>query len=243
MRIPRIFQDSALSVNSTLVLDERATKHLIQVLRCEVGREIILFNGQGGEYQARLSEATKRSASAEVYAFCDIERESSINIHLAQCVSKGDRFEFALQKAVELGVKEITPVISMRSQIKLNHERKDKKLRHWKQISLSACEQSGRTQIVKINEPILLADFLEAQKDSDHDRIILDPEAEQNISSQQKKGKYILLIGPEGGFEASEIELAEKKNFSCTKLGKQILRTETAPIAAISALNVIEGEF
>src|SRR5690606_10121817 len=136
---------------------------LVQVLRFDAGREIILFNGLGGEFRAKLSKLSKRSASADIFEKIEVDRESAVHIHLAQCVSKGDRFEFPIQKSVELGVKEITPVFSIRSQLKLNHERKDKKFHHWQQIALSACEQSGRTGIVTIHEPINFTDFLAQQ--------------------------------------------------------------------------------
>lgn len=247
MRVPRIFQDKDLEIGNTIELDESAAKHLVQVLRFEQGREVIVFNGLGGEFRATLSSVSKRSASISVLEKIDIERESDINIHLAQCASKGDRFEFAIQKAVELGVKEITPIFSARSQLKLNHERKDKKLKHWKQIALNACEQSGRTQIVVFNEPIALPDFFEKNgsriNSQSFTNLILHPEAEQKFSDVQINDNYTLLIGPEGGFEEQELELAFRKGFLSVRLGKQILRTETAPIAAISALHILAKEF
>jgi len=236
MRVPRIYQECALSTGTCIELSESATKHLIQVLRLEVGREIILFNGLGGEFRAKLSQVNKRSASADILEKIDVNRESEVDIHLAQCVSKGDRFEFAIQKSVELGVKEITPVFSSRSQIKLNNDRKDKKFNHWLQISLSACEQSGRTGIVKINNSISLAEFLSSQKTSDSQKIIFHPEGNKKLSNLPLSRQYTLLIGPEGGFEDQELELAKSKGFNPVQLGTQILRTETAPIAAISAI-------
>ena len=243
MRVPRIFQDSPLDEGILLELDERATKHLIQVLRFEVGRELVLFNGLGGEFKACISTIKKRSVMVEVLEEVQVDRESAVHIHLGQCVSKGDRFDFALQKAVELGVKEITPILSMRSQLKLHSERKEKKLKHWRQIAVSACEQSGRTKNIILNAPCSLPDFLEGSLSKDNTKLILHPDTEQKISSVQASGDYSLLIGPEGGFDDQEIELAIKKHFSCIKLGKQVLRTETAPIAAIAAINMLEKEF
>ena len=243
MRVPRIFQDSPLSEGITLELDDRAAKHLVQVLRFEVGREIILFNGLGNEFKATISTIKKRNVIIDITQEIFIDRESIVNIHLGQCVSKGDRFEFALQKAVELGVKEITPIFSMRSQLKLNSERRDKKLKHWKQIAISACEQSGRTQSIILNEPASLPDFLESNLLLENTKLILHPDTDCKISSTQASGDYTLLIGPEGGFDDQEIELAAKKRFTCIRLGKQILRTETAPIAAIASLYMLEKEF
>ncbi len=241
MRIPRIYQDSSLEVKQSLQLDERACKHLIQVLRFEKDREIILFNGLGGEYRARLSSVSKREAHVDILEFINIDRESSFKIHLAQCVSKGDRFEFALQKAVELGVSSITPVFSKRSQLKINHERKDKKFTHWNKIMLSASEQSGRTQLTHLNDPVNFYEFIALEHQGS--KMILHPEAETPISSISASGEYTLLIGPEGGFEDEEITLAEKSGYKTLRLGKQVLRTETAPLAAIAALNFLEKEF
>jgi 16S rRNA (uracil1498-N3)-methyltransferase len=243
MRLPRIYQNSPLAVGQSITLDERATKHLLQVLRFETGREIILFNGLGNEFKAHLQIKSKREAQAEVFEEVQVDREAQSKIHLAQCVSKGDRFEYALKKSVELGVTSITPVFSARSQIKLNHERKDKKQSHWRKIILSACEQSGRTALVIINEPVALVDFVEEQNSNPKGRFILHPEGDKTFSGSSPCQDYTLLVGPEGGFEAQEVELAKKKQFTCIRLGKQILRTETAPIAAISAIHMLEKEF
>lgn len=243
MRVPRIFQDCPLSQGATIALSESASKHLIQVLRFETGREIILFNGLGGEFRATLEQVSKRSAQASIIEKIDVNRDSGIDIHLAQCVSKGDRFEFAIQKSVELGVKEITPVFSARSQLKLNHERKDKKFQHWQQIALSACEQSGRTSLVNINEPLSFPEFLEQQLSKHSRKIILHPEGNTKISNLALSDAYILLIGPEGGFDEQEIDLATAKDFKTIQLGAHILRTETAPIAAISAIYALEKVF
>lgn len=247
MRIPRIFQDTTFSLGIEIELNERATKHLVQVLRFEVGREIILFNGLGGEFRAKLSKITKRSASATILEKMDVNRENNINIHLAQCVSKGDRFEFAIQKSVELGVQAITPVFSTRSQLKLNDERKDKKFQHWYQIILSACEQSGRTRLVTLHEPISFADFLAkntiSEANNKTNKIILNPEATDKLSNISLSRNYTLLIGPEGGFEEQEVAWALANGFQSIRLGGQILRTETAPIAAIAAICALEKVF
>jgi 16S rRNA (uracil1498-N3)-methyltransferase len=236
MRVPRIYQDCTLSVQTSIKLNETATKHLLHVLRFDAGREVILFNGLGGEFRAKLSQVSRHTAYADILEKLDVNRESDIDIHLAQCVSKGDRFEFAIQKSVELGVKEITPVFSTRSQLKLNNERKEKKFHHWHQISISACEQSGRTGIVKINEPLMFAEFLNTQNTNSARKIILHPEGNHKLSKLPLCGYYTLLIGPEGGFENQELELAKLKGFDAVQLGVQVLRTETAPIAAISAI-------
>ncbi len=245
MRVPRIYQDCHLEEGAFITLNERAHKHLVQVLRINAGRELILFNGEGGEYRAQVIEATKKKIDVKILSFNKIERENGIYIHLFQCISKGDRFEFALQKAVELGVNEITPVFSKRSQLKLNHERKDKKIKHWKQVTLSASEQSGRTQLTQLNEPLALDQlFANAQaSDQTEQTIILDPNSTEALSQCPSSERYLLLIGPEGGFDDEELELATHNNFSDYRLGKQILRTETAPIAAIACLLSSAGEF
>ncbi len=241
MRVPRIFQQQDLAVGTTIELDERAFKHLIQVLRFSEGRELILFNGLGGEYHAKLSSVSKRSAQAHIFSFDNISRESSLEIHLAQCISKGDRFDFAIQKAVELGVNSITPLISARSQLKLNEERRDKKRQHWQQVAISACEQSGRTLIIRIYEPAGLADYLAQAKAQT--RLLLHPEGSKKLSGIKLGHSFDLLIGPEGGFEEKEIALAQRAQFEIIRLGERILRTETAPIVVISALHALGKSF
>ena len=241
MRIPRIFQAQDLYVGANLDLDERAFKHLVQVLRFSEGRELILFNGQGGEYHAKLHAVSKRSAQATIFSFDDISRESALDIHLAQCISKGDRFDFAIQKAVELGVKSITPVISARSQLKLNEERREKKISHWQQVAISACEQSGRTRCIDIHEPLALADYLpQAQAQT---RLILHPESSRKLTEIKLGTSFDVLIGPEGGFEDKELVLASRAQFESIQLGTRILRTETAPITIIAALHALSGNF
>lgn len=243
MRVPRIYQSAVLNVGDTLELDAHAHKHLVQVLRLGAEREVILFNGEGGEYRAVLTEANKRKASAHILEAIMVDRESSLSIHLAQCVSKGERFELAIQKAVELGVNSITPVFSARSQLKLNEERREKKQRHWQQVIINACEQSGRTRLVNLHEAMLLPEFIEASLNEQSTKLMLHPESSQKLSDIKLTGLYSLLIGPEGGFEDKEMELARLKGFCCVQLGKQILRTETTPIAVIAALNALEKEF
>jgi len=241
MRVPRIFQQHDLAIGISFELDERAFKHLVQVLRFSEGRELILFNGLGGEYHAKLISVSKRSAQAQILSFNDISRESPLDIHLAQCISKGDRFDFAIQKAVELGVKTITPVISARSQLKLNEERREKKVAHWQQVAISACEQSGRTRSIEINEPMGLADHLaRAQAQT---RLILHPDGTKKLSEIKLTNSFDLLIGPEGGFEDKELALAKQAQFEAIQLGTRILRTETAPIAMIAALHALSNSF
>ena len=184
---------------------------------------------------------SKRSAQAKIFSFADVSRESALDIHLAQCISKGDRFDFAIQKAVELGVKTITPVISARSQLKLNEERRDKKISHWQQVAISACEQSGRTKTIEIHEPLGLADYLSQTRAQT--RLILHPVSSRKLTEIKLGTSFDLLIGPEGGFEDKELVLASRAQFESIHLGARILRTETAPITIISALHALAGEF
>jgi 16S rRNA (uracil1498-N3)-methyltransferase len=243
MRIPRIYQHQPLVSGRSVELDERAFKHLVHVLRFTEGRDLVLFNGSGGEYHARLTSISKRGAKADILSFHELNRESPLDIHLAQCISKGDRFDFAIQKAVELGVSSITPVISARSQVKMNDERRDKKSHHWQQIAISASEQSGRTLVPLINEPTGLADCLatwQANKQIDN-RLILHPESGSGLSTLNLGNSFVILIGPEGGFEDKELALAHKMDFQSVQLGELILRTETAPLVAIAALHTLKN--
>lgn len=241
MRIPRIYQNIELSEGITVSLDERAFKHLAQVLRLKEGHPLVLFNGLGGEYKARLCEQTKRSASAEIVSFSDISRESKLDIHLGQCISKGDRFDYVIQKCTELGVKSITPLISKRSQQKLNLDRLEKKLDHWKQIALSATEQCGRTQCINILPATLFNEWV--PDNNPKTKLILNPHQTESLNTKEINSAIAILVGPEGGFEEAELEHAHLSGFQSIQLGTRILRTETAPLAIISALQVVAGDF
>lgn len=233
MRIPRYFIDQALEINQNLSLPDELHRHAIQVLRGKVGDPLILFNGQGGEYHAVFAEVDKRKSSILVKSFDIIERESPLDIQLVLALIKSDKFDFALQKAVELGVSSIQPVIAARSVMNLKANRLDKKMQHWQGVITSACEQSGRTRLPPLLPVISLNDYLLAS-DARMNLAML-PEATEHLSELPKPTDPIsLLVGPEGGFRDDEVSQMIQRQVKTIKFGPRILRAETAVIAGLA---------
>ncbi len=244
MSNPRIYQNSPMNVGETVPLSDDAFGHLVRVLRLTNNAQVTLFNGQDFyDYQALLVNVGKKSAQARIIAQQIIENESPIHIHLGQGISRGDRMDFTLQKSVELGVTEITPLFTERCGVKLVGERLAKKREQWQKIVISACEQSGRSFIPKVAEPKLLQDWLNEQTKAL--KINLHPRAKHSIMTlncDNNITKVRLLIGPEGGLSEAEIAQANKANFQEVLLGPRILRTETAALTAITALQCRFGD-
>ncbi|PKF62646.1 16S rRNA (uracil(1498)-N(3))-methyltransferase [Psychromonas sp. psych-6C06] len=240
MRQPRFYDPQPLCINQTVILGDDATQH-IRVLRLKVDTTITLFNGQGGEFHATLIDVQKRSCNVHIDSFHETNNESPLHLHLGQVISRGDRMEFVIQKAVELGVNEITPLISERCGVKVNQERMAKKQQQWQKIAIAACEQSGRNIVPVIHETQQLVDW--CSNSSDAVKLTLHPRAKYSINTLPDKLQNIaLLIGPEGGFSDQEIQLTETLNFTETLLGPRILRTETAALTAITALQCRFGD-
>lgn len=233
MRIPRYFIDQALEINQNLSLPDELHRHAIQVLRGKAGDPLILFNGRGGEYHAEFAEVDKRKSSAVVSSFDTIERESPLDIKLVLALIKSDKFDFALQKAVEMGVSSIQPVIAARSVMNLKASRLDKKMQHWQGVITSACEQSGRTRLPELFPVINFNDYLLAS--DGRMNLAMLPEATQHLSELPKPTLPIsLLVGPEGGFRDDEVLLMTQKQVNTIKFGPRILRAETAVIAGLA---------
>ena len=253
MRVPRVYVDSPLAPHMELELSKPVAHYLGRVLRLKSGRELVLFNGKGGEYKANVALMDRHSATIKVEAFVDCSRESSVSIELAIGLSKGDRFEWVLQKATELGVTSIQPVLTERTEVRLDDRRMETKFQHWHGVVTSACEQSGRTRLPTLQKPIALESYLSTVKDSElaesdiFPNFILHPGAElplsKALSALQLDSKLRLLIGPEGGFASAEVGLAAASNFVEINMGSRVLRTETAPIAAISVCQAFAGEW
>lgn len=239
MSTPRIFVDTELATGINIILDPRNYHHLIHVLRMQSDAEVILFNNRGGEYSGRL-KVEKKSASVMIESFLDTDRESKLHLHLVQAVSRGDRMDVTLQKAVELGVTEISIVYSERSQ-KMDPKMREKKMAHWQGIVVSACEQSGRCTLPPLNAPLTLVEWLASRKHDAALRYILDPRASGRFLPGNRTG-VMVLIGPEGGFSDEEIELAGKYDCTPVRLGPRILRTETAGIAALTICQSLGGD-
>jgi 16S rRNA (uracil1498-N3)-methyltransferase len=213
---------------------------MLNVLRLKTGAELVVFNGKGGEYRATVTNTARKNLTLGVGRFEDVSRESPLRTHLALGLSKGDRFDRAIQKATELGVTEITPLFTERTEVKLNQGRIEKKQQHWQQICIHACEQSGRTIIPSIHNPLKLDEFL--GKENHSLKIILHTQSETVLSASPNPGSVSLLVGPEGGFSEEEIQRSCAAGYIQHNLGPRVLRTETAPVAALGLIQSLWGD-
>lgn len=236
----RFFVPLPLADGREVVLPDDVAHHLVRVLRSEVGTRLALFNGEGGAWEAELVEAGKKTAVARLLAHVPDDRQSPLRTHLGQVMSKGDRMDYAIQKATELGVTEITPLTSERCELRLRgEERADKKLEHWRRVATSACEQCGRNIPPVIHEPLPLADWA-AQVPGDL-RLVLAP-AVAGALPAARVGSVALVVGPEGGLADAEIAALQARGFQPWQLGPRVLRTETAPVAALALLQARFGD-
>lgn len=243
MRLTRVHVDMPLTVGARLALPEAAAIHLVRVLRLTEGTDFVLFNGDGNDYPARLSSAGKRGAEADIVAVRAVANESPLRIVLVQGIARGEKMDLILQKATELGVASVVPVDSERSEVKLEGERLRKRLVHWRSVVVSACEQSGRARVPEIMPPRALA----AATDGLHDgmlRLSLDPEGEHTLAMlpASLSSDIAIAIGPEGGWSPRDRETLRAAGFGGLRLGPRILRTETAGLAAIAALQSRFGD-
>jgi 16S rRNA (uracil1498-N3)-methyltransferase len=234
----RVFVDGPLLADARVTLPEAAARHVGQVLRMRVGEALTLFDGGGGEYAAVIEAVERREVAVRLGRFDAVDRESPLVLTLAQCISKGDRMDYTIQKAVELGVTEIVPVLSARSVVKLDAERWDKKLEHWRGVVVSACEQSGRTRVPNVAPVQTLSRWMPAATGL---RLMLAPGGEKSLKSLQPE-PATLLVGPEGGLADDEIAQARRVGFVPLGLGPRVLRTETAGVALIAALQAAWGD-
>lgn len=242
MRIPRIYYPDSIPLEEEFTLTDEAGHHIATVLRLKPNHPIVLFNGDGNEYSAQIISVQRRKVIVEADACLSIDKESPLHLHLGQGVSKGDRMDIVLQKSVELGVSEITPVITERCAVKLDESRWEKKLNQWQKIVIGACEQSGRNTLPTLHAPVTLNQWLASSTMSS--RLVLAPGAEQSLVRQPYNTHgYRLLIGPEGGLSEAEIHLANENGYQSVSLGPRILRTETAALSSLSILQAQHGDF
>ncbi len=250
----RFYNQENLKIGVTFRLSDNAAAHATRVLRLEVSDEVVLFNGDGNDYISTITSIKKSEVLAIVKSFVKITNESPLNITLLQGISSGDRMDYTIQKAVELGVTAIVPIVTTRSVVKLSPERAQKRLEHWQNVVHSACEQSGRAFVPTVLAPMSLSAWLQANKDAgDGDahikakkptRILLNPIGAIRLSELPKPaGNIELLIGAEGGLSQSEIDTALSQDFKSIILGARILRTETAALTAIAAMQTLWGDF
>jgi 16S rRNA (uracil1498-N3)-methyltransferase len=240
--MPRFFCPVPLALGQTISLPE-AIAHHIQVLRLSSGTSIILFNGNGGEYAASLTMIDKRRATATITEFIDREVELAHAITLAQALPEGAKMDWIIEKAVELGAAAVQPLAAQRCVVRLAAERAQKKLQHWQGVAIAAAEQCGRNRVPHIAEIADFASWL-AQQD-DHPRILLTPRADLRLTEwarQQPPQALTLMIGPEGGFSEQEEAAARRNGAIALSIGARVLRTETAGMAALAALNALWGE-
>lgn len=240
--MPRFYCPYPLAVGATVALPDHIAHH-IHVLRLALGETITLFNGEGGEYQATLSAIEKKRASAEIKTFSPREVELPYAVTLVQALPEGSKMDWIVEKAVELGVTAIQPIAAQRCVVRLNAERATKKAEHWQGIIAAATEQSGRNRLPHLCE---LTDFNNwTQQQGLHRRIILSPRAEQSLADWARHHPpqaVALLVGPEGGFSEQEENLALAQGVLALSMGPRVLRTETAGLAALAALNAVWGQ-
>lgn len=239
MRLSRFFIDAPLSLGR-LELPEAQAHYIGRVLRLSAGDAVQLFDGSGQEFIGELAEVGKKNVQVELREQCAGQAESPLRIHLGQGLSRGERMDWAIQKATELGVAEITPIVSERCEVRLKDERADKRLAHWRQIAISACEQCGRSLLPAIHPPILLGDWLERTRAEL--KLVLHPIAEP-LASHARPGSLAFLIGPEGGLSEAEVNAARRTGYQAARLGPRVLRTETAPVVALSVAQQLWGDF
>ncbi len=242
MRNIRVYTEAPLAVSTTAVLSREASHHLLRVLRCRRNDRIILFNGLGGSYTGRIVSASTRLAEVEILDFLPDTPETGLLITLGLGISRSLHMDYAMQKSVELGVHKIVPLYTERSNVKLDQNRVRSRMEHWEKIIIHACEQSGRNILPFLDGPRDLNEWIST--DRNPARFVLAPQARQNLAGLAGTidREASILVGPEGGLTDAELAAAEQRGYIPVKLGPRTLRTETAAVAAVTALQVLCGD-
>ncbi|HTT09180.1 MAG TPA: 16S rRNA (uracil(1498)-N(3))-methyltransferase [Gammaproteobacteria bacterium] len=243
MRVPRLYVDKPFTTGTSVTLDDVASHHLSRVLRARVGQEVCLFNGMGLECRGRLLDLGARRATVAVETCAEVTRESALPITLVQGISRGERMDFTLQKAVELGVGTIVPVIMERTVVRLDAAQAEKRRAHWRKIVIHACEQCGRNHLPELRPVRHMNEWLALPVAGAG--IVLRPEAAQSLAQMDipAHGGLTVMIGPEGGMSETEVALAGARGYRPVRLGPRILRTETASLAALAAIQALWGDY
>jgi 16S rRNA (uracil1498-N3)-methyltransferase len=242
MRRTRCYVAGPLHPGDTLSLPESASAHLGRVLRANVGDAVVLFNGQGGEFEAQILTIDRRSVRVRIGTLHAVERESPIRVTLLQSIARGEKMDLIVQKATELGVAGIIAFTAQRSVVRLDSEAYRKRSDHWRAIAISACEQCGRNRIPFIDVVSDLGAAIERCPEGNV-RVLLEPDADQPLSQRARAGSAMaVLIGPEGGFTDEELARAREQTFTPCRLGPRVLRAETAPLAALAVIQVLAGD-
>ena len=243
MTAPRLFCPGPLAAGD-YQLPDAAAHHAARVLRLSAGDPVILFDGDGGEWPARIVAVARDAVHVDVAAHSPAERESPLDLTLVQALQAGDKMDYTVQKAVELGVRRIVPVEARRCVVRLDGARAGKRVQHWRQVAVAACEQCGRNRLPEIAAIVPLEVALAALPTAGAGlRLTLDPRAGQSLATLVRPAAATLLIGPEGGFDERELVLAEACGFAGVRLGPRVLRTETAGLAAVAAMQALWGDF
>jgi 16S rRNA (uracil1498-N3)-methyltransferase len=240
-RAPRFHIEGRLREGSSCVLPEESAHHAVRVLRLRSGDDVTLFDGRGGEYAARIASIERSRVAIDVLGHLAFERESPLRVVLVQGVSSGERMDFTVRKAVELGVAEIHPVLAAASVARPKGERAAARHEHWQRIAIAACEQCGRNQIPKVMPLVALSDY---RAEGPGLKLLLSPLSEAPLSKIATQGEaFVIAAGPEAGFNAAEEAVLVEAGFVPVRLGARVLRTETAALAALAALNALRGDF
>ena len=241
MRVSRIYFDKKLVSGASIQLDSEVAHYLINVLRLKPDSEINLFNGDAGEFRGVIASGSKKEVVVHINEQLSQPSRSPLHLHLALGLSKGDRMDYAIQKSVELGVAEITPLYTEFNEVRFKDiARLRKKLVHWQKIAIAACEQCGSHGPPTINSPVALCEFL--KKESTANRLVLDKSGDSSLSETKKSEAIDLVVGPEGGLSAFELKNLKSQGYKVINMGPRILRTETAPIAALAILQSVYGD-
>lgn len=240
---PRLFCPDDLSRAVQITLPDSAAHHVARVLRLRIGDLVTLFDGNGGEYAASIHAVSKNEVRVDVGRFSQVERETPLHVCLAQGLSLGDKMDDTLQKAVQLGIAEFVALQTNKSVVRLDGERALKRFQHWQHVAIAACEQCGRNRLPRLQEVMSFDEFM-VSADNTATRLLLSPRGETSLGQLEKPaGKIILLCGPEAGFSAGEEAIAIKSGFIPVRLGPRVLRTETAAVAALAAMNALWGDY
>ena len=246
MRIPRIYQATPLKTGETIVLDAQAATHVARVLRLKQHDQIIVFNGQGGEYVGVITTIDKRSVQVTLGSYQQTKMESPLHIGLVQGVSRSERMDYTLQKSVELGVSEIYPVTTQHISVHLDAARAQKKRVHWQGVVNSACEQCGRDRLPEVHELVSLQSCVDSLSAVDTQlMLVLDHRASTTLNqvSMTNNNRIIMVVGPEGGLSDDERDWLVENGFTAVSMGPRVLRTETAALAAIAVMQSLWGDF
>ncbi len=243
MRIPRVHVPQPLRPGAEVALPVQAGEHLVRVLRLERGHPLRLFNGDGHEYGGEIASLAKRAVTARVLALQETPSlESPLRLSLAQGIARGEKMDWILQKATELGVARIVPLVTERTEVRLDAERAERRLSHWQAVLGSACEQCGRNLLPQLDEPLRLAEFAAQPAAAAELRLVLDPLATTRVQDLPRASHMTLVVGPEGGLSEGDLGVLAQAGFRGLRLGPRILRTETAGIAALAVLQALQGD-